>query len=55
MYYIDKNNGLMYRKFTSSPEKGSVVHKQLLLSLSLRESVQEVAHEILSDRGIQYV
>ena len=35
MYYIDKNNGLMNRKFTSSPEKGSVVHKQLMLPLSL--------------------
>ena len=45
MYYIDKNNGLMYRKFTSSPEKGPVIHKQLVLPLSLRESVLEVAHD----------
>ena len=35
----------MYRQFTSPPEKGSVVHKQLVLPLSLRESVLEVAHD----------
>ena len=45
VYYIDQKNGLMYRQFTSPPEKGSVVHKQLVLSHSLRESVLEVAHD----------
>ena len=35
----------MYRHFTSPPEKGSVVHKQLILPHSLRESVLEVAHD----------
>ena len=35
----------MYRQFTSPPEKGSVVHKQLVLPHSLRESVLEVAHD----------
>ena len=30
VYYIDQKNGLMYRQFTSPPEKGSVVHKQLV-------------------------
>ena len=43
VYYIDQRNGLMYRQFTSPPEKGSVVHKQL--PHSLRESVLEVAHD----------
>ena len=45
VYYIDQKNGLMYRQFTSPPEKGSVVHKQLVLPHSLRESVLEVAHD----------
>ena len=45
MYYIDQKNGLMYRQFTSPPEKGSVVHKQLVLPHSLRESMLEVAHD----------
>ena len=45
MYYIDQKNGLMYIHFTSPPEKGSVVHKQLILPHSLRESVLEVAHD----------
>ena len=45
VYYIDQKNGLMYRHFTSPPEKGSVVHKQLILPHSLRESVLEVAHD----------
>ena len=45
MYHIDQNNGLMYRQFTSPPEKGSVVHKQPVLPHSLRESVLEVAHD----------
>ena len=45
MYYIDQKNGLMYRQFTSPPEKGSVVHKQLVLPHSLPESVLEVAHD----------
>ena len=45
MYYIDQKNGLIYRQFTSPPEKGSVVHKQLVLPHSLRESVLEVAHD----------
>ena len=45
MFYIDQKNGLMYRQFTSPPEKGSVVHKQLVLPHSLRESVLEVAHD----------
>ena len=44
-YYIDQKNGLMYRQFTSPPEKGSVVHKQLVLPHSLRELVLEVAHD----------
>ena len=35
----------MYSQFTSPPEKGSVVHKQLVLPHSLRESVLEVAHD----------
>ena len=43
VYYIDQKNGSMYRQFTSPPEKGSVVHKQLVLPHSLRESVLEVA------------
>ena len=45
VYYIDQKNGLMYRQFTSPPEKGSVVHKQLVLPHSLCESVLEVAHD----------
>ena len=45
VYYINQKNGLMYRQFTSPPEKGSVVHKQLVLPHSLRESVLEVAHD----------
>ena len=45
VYYIEQKNGLMYRQFTSPPEKGSVVHKQLVLPHSLRESVLEVAHD----------
>ena len=45
VYYIDQKNGLMYRQFTSPPEKGSVVHKQLFLPHSLRGSVLEVAHD----------
>ena len=45
VYYIDQKNGLMYRQFISPPEKGSVVHKQLVLPHSLRESVLEVAHD----------
>ena len=45
VYYIDQNNGLMYRQLPSPPEKGSVVHKQLVLPHSLRESVLEVAHD----------
>ena len=45
VYYIDQTNGLMYRQFTSPPEKGSVVHKQLVLPHPLRESVLEVAHD----------
>ena len=45
VYYIDQKNGLMYRHFTSPPEKGSVVHQQLILPHSLRESVLEVAHD----------
>ena len=44
MYYIDHKNVLMYSQFTSPLEKGSVVHKQLVLPHSLRESVLEVAH-----------
>ena len=44
-YYIDQKNGLMYRQFTSPLEKGSVVHKQLVLPHSLRESVLEVAYD----------
>ena len=35
----------MYRQFTSPLEKGSVVHKQLVLQHSLCESVLEVAHD----------
>ena len=35
----------MYRQFTSPLEKESVVHKQLVLPHSLRESVLEVAHD----------
>ena len=31
VYYIDQKNRLMYRQFTSPPEKGSVVHKKLVL------------------------
>ena len=45
VYYIDQKNGLMYRHFTSPPKKGSVVHNQLILPHSLRESVLEVAHD----------
>ena len=45
VYYIDQKNWLMYRQFTSALEKGSVVHKQLVLPYSLRESVLEVAHD----------
>ena len=45
VYYKDQKNGLMYRQFTSPPEKGLVVHKQLVLPHSLRESVLEVAHD----------
>ena len=45
MYYIDQKKGLMYRQFTSPLEKGSEVHKQLVLPHSLRESVLEVAHD----------
>ena len=45
VFYIDQKNGLMYRQFTSPPEKGSVVRKQLVLPHSLRESVLEVAHD----------
>ena len=35
----------MYRQFTSPLEKGSVVHKQLVLPQSLCESVLEVVHD----------
>ena len=35
LYYIDQKNGLMYRHFTSPAEKGSVVHKQLVLPHSV--------------------
>ena len=45
VYYIDQKNGLIYRQFNSPPEKGSAVHKQLVLPHSLRESVLEVAHD----------
>ena len=45
MYYIDQKNGLLYRQFIPPPEKGSVVHKQLVLPQSLRESVLELAHD----------
>ena len=47
VYYIDQKNGLMYIHYTSPPEKGSVVHKQLVLPHSLRELVLEVAHDSL--------
>ena len=40
VYYIDQKNGLMYRQFTSPPEKGSVVHKQLVLPHSARISAR---------------
>ena len=45
VYYIDQKKGLTYIQFNSPPEKGSVVHKQLVLPHSLRESVLEVAHD----------
>ena len=35
----------MYIQFTTSPETGSVVHKQPVLPHSLRESVLAVAHD----------
>ena len=45
VYYVDPNNGLMHRQFTSPSEKGSVVNRQLVFPHYLCESVLEVAHD----------
>ena len=36
MYYIDQQNGLMYGQYIGPPEKGSVVHNQLVVPHCLR-------------------
>ena len=43
--YFRNEIGVIFRKYITSPHKGSITYKQLVLPLKLRHSVLEVAHD----------